>query len=155
MTMTSDTPDEKIVVTNRKALHDYFLIDRLEAGIVLKGTEVKSLRQGSANLQDGYAVIKNGEVWLIGLHISPFEKGNINNHDPKRDRKLLLHKKEIRRVFGKLSEKGLTLVPLKIYFSKNIVKVELAVARGKKSYDKREAIAKRDAERQLRREYAR
>src|ERR1051326_6200883 len=154
-TMTSVTPDEKIVVRNRKAAHDYFIIDRYEAGIVLKGTEVKSLRQGNANLQDGYAVVKDGEVWLIGLHISPFEKGNINNHDPRRDRKLLLHKKEIRRVFGKLSEGGLTLVPLRIYFSKNLAKVELAVAKGKKSYDKREAIAKRDAERQLRREYAR
>jgi SsrA-binding protein len=155
MTRSSESSNEKNVVTNRKALHDYFLLDRFEAGIVLKGTEVKSLRQGSANLQDGYAVIKNGEVWLLGLHISPFEKGNINNHDPRRDRKLLLHKKEIRRVFGKLSEGGLTLVPLRIYFSKNLAKVELAVAKGKKSYDKREAIAKRDAERQLRREYAR
>src|SRR6266849_5748111 len=153
--MTSATPDEKNVVTNRKALHDYFILDRFEAGIVLKGTEVKSLREGSANLQDGYALVRNGEVWLVGLHISPFEKGSINNHDPKRDRKLLLHKKEIRRLFGKLSETGLTLVPLRIYFSKNIAKVELAVARGKKAYDKREAIAKRDAERQLRREYAR
>jgi SsrA-binding protein len=155
MTRSSESSNEKNVVTNRKASHDYFLLDRFEAGIVLKGTEVKSLRQGSANLQDGYAIFKNGEVWLVGLHISPFEKGNINNHDPKRDRKLLLHKKEIRRVFGKLSEGGLTLVPLRIYFSKNLAKVELAVAKGKKSYDKREAIAKRDAERQLRREYAR
>jgi SsrA-binding protein len=153
--MTSATPDEKIVVRNRKAAHDYFVLDRYEAGIVLKGTEVKSLRQGNANLQDGYAVVKEGEVWLIGLHISPFEKGNINNHDPKRDRKLLLHKQEIRRMFGKLAQKGLTLVPLRIYFNKKVAKVELAVARGKKDYDKREAIAKRDAERHMRREYAR
>ena len=153
--MTSVTPDEKIVVRNRKASHDYFVLDRYEAGIVLKGTEVKSLRQGNANLQDGYAVVKDGEVWLIGLHISPFEKGNINNHDPKRDRKLLLHKQEIRRMFGKLSQKGLTLVPLRIYFNKKVAKVELAVARGKKDYDKRETIAKRDAERHMRREYAR
>ena len=153
--MTSVTPDEKIVVRNRKAAHEYFILDRYEAGIVLKGTEVKSLRQGNANLQDGYAVVKDGEVWLIGLHISPFEKGNINNHDPKRDRKLLLHKQEIRRMFGKLSQKGLTLVPLRIYFNKKVAKVELAVARGKKDYDKREAIAKRDAERHMRREYAR
>ena len=153
--MTSVTPDEKIVVRNRKASHDYFILDRYEAGIVLKGTEVKSLRQGNANLQDGYAVVKDGEVWLIGLHISPFEKGNINNHDPKRDRKLLLHRQEIRRMFGKLSQKGLTLVPLRIYFNKKVAKVELAVARGKKDYDKREAIAKRDAERHMRREYAR
>lgn len=153
--MTPEGSDEKVIVSNRKALHDYFIFDRIEAGIVLKGTEVKSLRQGSANLQDGYAVIRNGEIWLVGLHISPFEKGNINNHDPKRDRKLLLHKQEIRRVFGKLSEKGLTLVPLRMYFKNNVAKVELGLARGKKSYDKREAIAKRDVERQLRREFAR
>src|SRR3989442_276573 len=154
-TMTSVTPDEKIVVRNRKAAHEYFILDRYEAGIVLKGTEVKSLRQGNANLQDGYAVVKDGEVWLIGLHISPFEKGNINNHDPKRDRKLLLHKQEIRRLFGKLSEKGLTLVPLRIYFKRNVAKVELGVGLGKKSYDTSQAIAKRDADRQMRRAYAR
>jgi SsrA-binding protein len=153
--MTPEGSGEKVIVSNRKALHDYFIFDRYEAGIVLKGTEVKSLRQGSANLQDGYAVIRNGELWLVGLHINPFEKGNINNHDPKRDRKLLLHKQEIRRVIGKLAEKGLTLVPLRMYFKKNIAKVELGLARGKKSYDKREAIAKRDVERQLRREFAR
>jgi len=149
------SPNEKIVVTNRRALHDYFVLDRVEAGIVLKGTEVKSLRQGSANLQDGYGIVRNGEVWLVGLHISPFEKGNINNHDPKRDRKLLLHKQEIRRLFGKLSEKGLTLVPLRIYFKGNVAKVELGLGLGKKSYDKRQAIAKRDADRQMRRAYAR
>jgi len=106
-------------------------------------------------LQDGYGVVRNGEVWLVGLHISPFEKGNINNHDPKRDRKLLLHKQEIRRLFGKLSEKGLTLVPLRIYFKGNVAKVELGLGLGKKSYDKRQAIAKRDADRQMRRAYAR
>ncbi len=153
--MAADDSQERIVVTNRKALHDYFILDRYETGIVLKGTEVKSLRQGSANLQDGHAVIKNGEVWLIGMHISPFEKGNINNHDPKRDRKLLMHKQEIRRLIGRTSEKGLTLVPLRVYFKQNIAKVELGLARGKKAYDKREAIAKRDVERQLRRDYAR
>jgi len=153
--MTTEDTKEKVVVTNRKALHDYFIIDRYEAGLVLKGTEVKALRTGSANLQDGYALIRNGEVWLIGMHISPFERGNINNHDPKRDRKLLMHKSEIRRLVGKTSEKGLTLVPLKVYFKDNVAKVELGLARGKKSYDKREAIAKRDVERQMRREYAR
>ncbi|MBI1806133.1 MAG: SsrA-binding protein SmpB [Ignavibacteria bacterium] len=153
--MTTEDSTEKVVVTNRKALHDYFIIDRYETGIVLKGTEVKSLRQGSANLQDGYAMIRNGEVWLIGLHISPFEKGNINNHDPKRDRKLLMHKQEIRRLVGKINEKGLTLVPLRLYFKNNIAKLELGLARGKKSYDKREAIMKRDVERQLRRDFAR
>ena len=153
--MTTEDSTEKVAVTNRKALHDYFIIDRYETGIVLKGTEVKSLRQGSANLQDGYAAVRNGEVWLVGLHISPFEKGNINNHEPKRDRKLLMHKQEIRRLIGKISEKGLTLVPLRLYFKNSIVKLELGLARGKKSYDKREAIAKRDVERQLRRDYAR
>lgn len=116
---------------------------------------MKSLRQGGANLHDGYAVLRNGEVWLLGLHISPFEKGNINNHDPKRDRKLLLHKKEIRKLVGKIAEKGATLIPLRLYFKKNIVKVEIGLARGKKIYDKREAIARRDVERQLRRDYAR
>jgi SsrA-binding protein len=154
--MTTEHPaEEKTVVTNRKALHDYFIIDRFEAGIALKGTEVKSLRQSNANLQDGYAFIRNGEVWLIGMHISPFEKGNINNHDPKRDRKLLLHKQEIRRLLGKIAEKGLTLIPLRIYFKKNIVKVELGIARGKKEYDKREAIKERETKRQIQRDYAR
>ncbi len=145
---------EKTVVTNRKALHDYFIIERFETGIALRGTEVKSLRLGTANLQDGYAILRNGEVWLIGMHVSPFEKGNINNHDPKRDRKLLMHKREIRRLVGKVAEKGLTLVPLRIYFKNNKAKVELGLAVGKKTYDKREAIAKREIERQLRREYA-
>ncbi|MDI6767148.1 MAG: SsrA-binding protein SmpB [Bacteroidota bacterium] len=153
--MTNEsTVTEKTVVTNRKALHDYFIIERFETGIALKGTEVKSLRLGTANLQDGYAILRNGEVWLIGMHVSPFEKGNINNHDPKRDRKLLMHKREIRRLVGKVAEKGLTLVPLRIYFKNNIAKVELGLAVGKKTYDKREAIAKREIERQLRREYA-
>lgn len=152
--MTEQSTEEKIVVSNRKAFHDYFIMETYEAGIALKGTEVKSLRAGQANLQDGYAVIKNGEVWLLGMHISPFEKGNINNHEPKRDRKLLLHKSEIRKLIGATSKKGLTLVPLKVYFKNNIAKLELAVARGKKSYDKRAAIAKREMERELRRRYA-
>jgi len=153
--MTTEDSTERIVVTNRKALHDYFIIERYETGIVLKGTEVKSLRLGNANLQDGYATIRNGELWLIGLHINPFEKGNINNHEPKRDRKLLMHRKEIRKLIGKVAEKGLTLVPLRLYFKNNIAKLEVGLAKGKKAYDKREAIAKRDVERQLRREYAR
>jgi SsrA-binding protein len=153
--MASETVTEKNVVTNRKAFHDYFILETYEAGIALKGTEVKSLRQGNANLQDSYAAIKNGEVWLHNMHISPFEKGNINNHEPKRDRKLLLHKQEIRRLVGKVSEKGLTLVPLRIYFKNKVAKVELVLAKGKKQYDKREAIARRDAERQVRRLFAR
>lgn len=149
--MSTETAEEKNVATNRKARHEYFILESCEAGIALKGTEVKSLREGNASFQDCYANIKNGEVWLIGMHISPFEKGNINNHDPKRDRKLLLHKQEIRRLHAKISEKGLTLVPLRIYFKSNIAKIELGVARGKKLYDKREALAKRDVERDLQR----
>ena len=146
---------ERVIVTNRKALHDYFILERFETGIVLRGTEVKALREGKANLQDGYAMVRNGELWLMGMHVNPFEKGNINNHDPKRDRKLLMHRREIQKLVGKLSEKGLTLVPLKVYFKNNIVKIELGLGRGKKEYDKREAIAKREVERQLRRDYAR
>lgn len=152
--MTTESSKDKVLASNRKAFHDYEILERFEAGIALKGTEVKSLRQGTANLQDGYAVIKNGEVWLLGMHVSPFEMGNINNHDPRRDRKLLLHKKEIRKLVAKISEKGLTLVPLKVYLKQNIMKVELGLAKGKKSYDKREAIAKREIERRLRRDYA-
>jgi SsrA-binding protein len=152
--MTDQSDEEKIVVSNRKAYHDYFIMETYEAGIALKGTEVKSLRDGRANLQDGYATINNGEVWLLGMHVSPFEKGNINNHDPKRDRKLLLHKSEIRRLIGVTSKKGMTLIPLKVYFKNNVAKVELGVARSKKSYDKREAIKKREVERELRRNYA-
>lgn len=152
--MTEESSSDRVVVTNRKAFHDYEILDRLEAGIALRGTEVKSLRNGGANLQDGYATIRKGEVWLINMHISPFDKGNINNHDPKRDRKLLLHKKEIRKLLAKTNEKGLTIVPLKLYFKKNIVKVELGIARGKRAYDKRQAIAKREIERHLQREYS-
>jgi len=151
--MSNDkSTEEKTVVTNRKALHEYFIIDRFETGIVLKGTEVKSLRLGNANLQDSYASLRKGEIWLFGMHISPFEKGNINNHDPKRDRKLLLHKREIRRLIGRVAEKGLTLVPLRVYFKNNIAKIELGLAKGKKSYDKRETIKRREAERHIRQE---
>ena len=151
--MKTQDVEEQIVSTNRKALHDYFIIEKIEAGIALKGTEVKSLRLGDANLQDSYATIKNAELWLLGLHISPFEKGNINNHDPRRERKLLLHKKEILRLFGKISQKGFTLIPLNIYFKKNRAKVTLALATGKKLYDKREAIAKREIEREMQRHF--
>jgi SsrA-binding protein len=141
--------EQRLIVSNRKARHDYQILEVLEAGIVLKGTEVKSLRKRNANLQDSYAVIKNGELWLLGLHISPYEQGNINNHDPVRTRKLLIQKKEMRKLFSKVSDQGLTLVPLSMYFKGPYAKVELAVARGKKSYDKREAIAKRDAQRAI------
>ncbi len=150
-----DDSEEKIVTTNRKARHEYIVLDTYEAGIVLKGTEVKSLRQGNANLTDGYAILKNGEVWLLGMHISPYEHGSYANVEPVRDRKLLLHKSEIRRLIGKISEKGLTLVPLKVYFKRNMAKVLIGVCKGKKEYDKRHTIARRDAERDLRRHLAR
>jgi len=141
--------EQRVVVSNRKARHEYEILETVEAGIALKGTEVKSLRSGNANLQDGYAVIKKGEVWLLGLHISPYEQGNINNHEPKRDRRLLLQKKQIRKLFGRVAEKGLTLVPLSVYFKGPYAKIELALARGKKTFDKREAVAKRDAQREV------
>ena len=150
-----DDTEEKIVTTNRKARHEYFILDTYEAGIVLKGTEVKSLRQGNANLTDGYALLRNGEVWLQGMHISPYEQGSYANVDPVRDRKLLLHRNEIRKLIGRIQEKGLTLIPLKVYFKRNIAKVQLGVCKGKKQYDKRHDIAERDAERDLRRHYAR
>ncbi|MGD1044759.1 MAG: SsrA-binding protein SmpB [Bacteroidota bacterium] len=144
----SEAP-QRITISNRKARHEYFIIEALEAGIVLTGTEVKSLRKGNANLQDSYAELRSGEVWLEGMHISPYEQGNINNHDPRRKRKLLLQRKQIRKLIGGMKEKGLTLIPLSVYFKGPFAKVELALARGKKSFDKREAIAKRDAERDI------
>lgn len=141
--------EELLIVSNRKARHDYHILEVLEAGIVLKGTEVKSLRKRNANLQDSYAIVKNGELWLVGLHINPYEHGNINNHDPVRTRKLLIQKKEMRKLFSKISEQGLTLVPLSMYFKGPYAKVELALAQGKKNYDKREAVAKREAQRRI------
>jgi SsrA-binding protein len=155
MSEPHDESGEKVVTTNRKARHEYTILDTVEAGIVLTGTEVKSLRQGRANLADGFATIRNGEVWLLGMHISPYEQGSYANVDPVRDRKLLLHKSEIRRLAQKTAQKGLTLIPLKVYFKNNIAKVLLAVAQGKKSYDKRAAIAEREMKRDLRRKYAR
>ncbi len=139
---------EKNIIVNRKARHEYLILQTIEAGIALVGTEVKSLRQGKANLVDGYAKIENGEVWLVNVNISEYTQGNINNHDPRRDRKLLLNKNEIRKLIGKTREKGLTLVPLRLYFKNGKVKVELALAKGKKVYDKRESIAKRDFQRE-------
>ncbi|MDZ7374277.1 MAG: SsrA-binding protein SmpB [candidate division KSB1 bacterium] len=140
---------EKTVVTNRKARHFYDILETIEAGIVLQGTEVKSLRQGKANIGDAYARIRNGEVWLEDAHISPYEHGTAYNHDPMRPRKLLLHKREIKRLVGKVQEKGLTLIPLRIYFKRGRAKVELALARGKKIFDRREAIKRRDQQREL------
>lgn len=142
---------EKTVITNRRARHDYFIEDTFEAGIVLKGTEVKSLRAGRGNLQDAYATIEQGEVFVNNMHISPYEQGNRYNHDPVRPRKLLLHKHEIRRLIGKVKERGYTLVPLRVYFNHGLAKVELALAKGKRLYDKRQDIAKRDAAREVER----
>ena len=139
---------EKNITVNRKATHEYLILQTFEAGIVLVGTEVKSLRQGKANLVDGYAKIENGEVWLVNAHISENTQGNINNHNPRRERKLLLNKSEIRKLIGKTKEKGLTLIPLRLYFKNGKVKVELAVAKGKKVYDKRRDIAKKDFQRE-------
>ncbi|RJP74428.1 MAG: SsrA-binding protein SmpB [Candidatus Abyssobacteria bacterium SURF_17] len=143
---------EKIVVFNRKARHNYEIIESFEAGMVLQGTEVKSLREGRMSLKDSYATVDNGEIFLVNAHISPYSHGNIQNHDPLRGRKLLLHKAEIKRLTGKTEEKGLTMIPLKVYFSRGRAKVELALARGKKEYDKREAIKRRDADREIERE---
>ena len=143
-------PEDKTVATNRKARHDYFILDSFETGIVLSGTEIKSLREGRANLKDGFALIEHGELWLHNVHISPYEKGTIYNKDPLRVRKLLVHKHEIRRLLEKTREKGLTLVPLKIYLKEGKrAKVELAVARGKQLHDKRDAAAERDAAREI------
>jgi SsrA-binding protein len=142
----------KVVATNRKAYHDYFIEDKLEAGVMLRGTEVKSLRDGRVNLQDSYASVDNGEVYLHHCHISPYSHGNIMNHDPLRARKLLLHRKEINKLIGKTQQKGLTLIPLRIYFSKQgKAKVEIALAKGKKQYDRRESIKAREAGREVER----
>jgi SsrA-binding protein len=139
----------KIIAENRKARRDYFIVDEYEAGLVLLGTEVKSLRQGRANLKDAYARIKNGEVYVYQLHIAPYPFAYYDNHDPLRPRKLLLHKHEIKRLYGKMNEKGLTLIPLKLYFKSGKAKILLALAKGKRKYDKREAIKRRDAQRDL------
>jgi SsrA-binding protein len=142
---------EKLIVDNRRARHDYQLLDRFEAGIVLTGTEVKSLRDGRASLQQAYADVRGGEAWLVGAHISVYEQGNIANHDPDRDRKLLLHKKELASLAGKVTQRGLTLVPTRLYFKDGRAKVELALARGKEQRDKRRDIAKREADRDMER----
>jgi SsrA-binding protein len=143
---------EKVVATNRKAFHDYEIEEKLEAGIVLRGTEVKSLREGRVNLRESYASVDRGEVILHHCHISPYSHGNIMNHDPLRPRKLLLHRKEINRLLGQTQQKGLTLVPLRLYFSpRGQAKVEIALARGKKQYDRREAIRDREAGREVER----
>lgn len=142
-----------VEINNKKAKFDFEIIDEIEAGIVLTGTEIKSIRCGNANLKDSYAIIKNNEVFLLGMHISPYKEGNIFNHDELRTRKLLLHKKEILKINNKLVLDGYTLVPIKLYFVKNKAKILLGIARGKKNYDKREAIKKRDIDRELKKQY--
>ena len=142
----------KIIAVNRKARHDFFIEDEYEVGLVLKGTEVKSLRLGKVNLKDSYARIKDGEVFVYQMHIGPYPFAHYENHDPLRTRKLLLHKQEIKRMYAKVNEKGHTLVPLKIYFKDGKVKMSLALAKGKRQYDKREAIKRRDEQRELARE---
>ncbi len=139
----------KVIASNRRARHDYTIVDTYEAGIALMGTEVKSLRAGRASLVDSFAQEKDGEIFLYGLHIPEYAMGTWTNHEPRRTRKLLLHRDEIRRLIGKTRESGLTLVPLSLYFSDGWAKVELGLARGKKSYDKRETLAKRDADREV------
>ncbi len=141
----------KLIAQNRKAYHDFFIEETFEAGVVLTGTEVKSLRDGRANLRDSYASFEEGELYLTGVHISPYDQGNIFNHDPLRRRKLLMHAKELRKLHATIKESGYTLVPTKLYFKDGRVKVEIGLARGKKLYDKREAMAKRDAAREVER----
>ncbi len=143
--------NDATLAVNRRAYHDYFVDETFEAGIALTGTEIKSLRTGKANLREGYARVRNGEVWLLNVHIAPYEQGSIYNHEPTRDRKLLLHRRQISELSGKAQRTGMTLVPLRLYLKHGRAKLELGLARGKKQYDKREAIAERDARRDVER----
>ena len=140
---------DRIIAKNPNAKHNYTIIDTIEAGIVLSGTEIKSIRAGKVNIKNSYAIIKNGEVFILGMHVSPYEHGNIFNKDPLRDRKLLLNKKEINKLVGLIKQKGITLVPISLYFKKSYVKVELGIGKGKNLYDKRQDLAKKDAERAI------
>ena len=143
----------KLIANNKKAYHDYFIDDKYETGIELFGTEVKSIRMGKCSIKEAFVRIQNGEVYIYGIHVNPYEKGNIFNKDPLRPRKLLMHKAEINKLTGKIAEKGFTLVPLQVYLKGSLVKVEIGLARGKKLYDKREDIAKKDQRRELEREF--
>jgi SsrA-binding protein len=143
--------NEKDVAVNRRAYHDYFIDEKYEAGVMLTGTEVKSVRNGRTNLRDGFVRIDNGEAWLENVHISPYAEGNLMNHEPMRARKLLLHRKEISSLIGKVKQKGYTLIPLRVYFTRNHAKVGVGLARGKRQYDKRQAIAEREAKREMER----
>lgn len=143
----------KMIANNKKAYHDYFILENFEAGISLAGTEVKSLRMGKCSIKESFIRIENGEMFIYGMHISPYEKGNIFNKDPLRVRKLLLHKAEINKMLGKMKEKGIAIIPLKVYFKGSLVKVEIGLAKGKKLYDKRQDIAKKDQQREASREF--
>ena len=145
---TKANDGEKLIASNKKAYHDYFVLQKLEAGLVLTGTEVKSLRDGKANLKDSYVIVKGDQAFLLAAHISPYSHGNLQNHEPERQRKLLLHKREIEKLHVQIVEKGLTIVPLRLYFKSSRVKVEIAVVRGKKQYDKRETEKRREADRE-------
>ncbi len=151
--MAKSKVDGKLIANNKKAYHDYFILDTYEAGIALHGTEVKSLRMGRCSIKEAFIRIENGEMFVYGMHVSPYEKGNIFNKDPLRVKKLLLHKNEILKMLGKMKEKGITVVPLKVYFKGSLVKVEVGLAKGKKLYDKRADIAKKDQTREAQREF--
>lgn len=151
--MAKQKEAQKLIANNKKAYHDYFIDETYEAGVVLHGTEVKSMRMGKCSIKESFIRIENGEVFVYGMHVSPYEKGNIFNKDPLRVKKLLMHKAEINRLAGRVAEKGYTLVPLQVYFKEGKVKVEIGLARGKKLYDKREDIAKKDARREIEREF--
>ena len=145
--------EKKLIANNKKAYHDYFILEKYEAGIVLHGTEVKSLRMGKCSIKEAFIRVENGEMFIYGMHISPYEKGNIFNKDPLRVKKLLLHRKEIDKIFGRMKEQGITVVPLQVYFSGSLVKVEIGLAKGKKLYDKRADIAKKDQRREAQRDF--
>ncbi|HEX9917045.1 MAG TPA: SsrA-binding protein SmpB [candidate division Zixibacteria bacterium] len=151
--MKEEEENTKVVCTNRKAHYLYEVLESLEAGLVLVGTEVKSLRSGKANLKDSFAIFKNGELFVLNMHVSPYEQGNRYNLNPTRPRKLLLHKKEMRKLFGKVAERGLTLIPLKLYFKGKVAKIELALAKGKKVYDRKRDIKERDMQREMQRAF--
>lgn len=150
MADTKSSGGIKLVTENRKAFHDYFILDRMEAGVVLTGTEIKSAREGKVQLRDSFAEVQNGEAWLLNAHFSPYSHGNIWNHEPTKKRKLLLHRDQIRKLIGKTREKGLSLIPLKLYLKDGWLKCELALCKGKKAHDKRESIQARDQEREAR-----
>ena len=145
--------EKKLIANNKKAYHDYFILEKYEAGIVLHGTEVKSLRMGKCSIKEAFIRVEDREMFIYGMHISPYEKGNIFNKDPLRVKKLLLHRKEIDKIFGKMKEQGITVVPLQVYFSGSLVKVEIGLAKGKKLYDKRADIAKKDQKREAQRDF--